>query len=101
MSRRSSRRKRRARAKRLAALGDQRLWRHLTKCPEKARQLPEGSWYVSNASAPEHPSIWMTCKSCNLTYYNEGDKIHVPGKGTFSEPPDALQILALLGSSSK
>lgn len=56
---------------------------------------------MSNASAPEHPSIWMTCKSCNLTYYNEGDKIHVPGKGTFSEPPDALQILALLGSSSK
>ena len=47
-------------------------------------------------STAGHPEFFMTCASCGLSYYFAGNKINVPGVGWFSEPPDALQVLALI-----
>lgn len=72
-------------------------------CPEKARKPDTLNWWISNASSGDlsfHTIFWH-CKTCGLGYnyqFAPIQAIHIPKFGTFSEPPDAIELLALVGA---
>jgi hypothetical protein len=102
LSRRSTRRRRRAKKTKAAKVRRFKVYMHLTVCPPRARKPDSTSWYVSN-DPDFDPGIYWTCKTCGLSYLYRWrpERIEFYDFGVFNEPPDAVQLLAFVAQGAE